>query len=72
VSLREVIEKADLVLVLVDHFEYRALDPLEIAKKVRRKVVFDTRNTLNHERWRAAGFAVHVLGSGVRATAPKG
>jgi UDP-N-acetyl-D-mannosaminuronic acid dehydrogenase len=69
VSLREVIEKADLVLVLVDHFEYRALDPVEIAKKVGRRVVYDTRNTLNHDRWRAAGFEVHILGSGTHGTA---
>ncbi|HEX9006262.1 MAG TPA: UDP binding domain-containing protein, partial [Bacteroidota bacterium] len=64
VSLQEALEKADLVVVLVDHYEYRALDPAEIGKKVARKVVYDTRNALNHARWKAAGFQVHLLGSG--------
>ncbi len=64
VTLGEALEQADLVVVLVDHYEYRALDPAEIGIKVARKCVYDTRNALNHERWRKAGFEVHLLGSG--------
>ena len=63
-SLSEALEGADLILLLVDHYEYSALDPVEIAKKVGRRVVLYTRRALNRARWEAAGFEYHLLGAG--------
>ena len=62
--LAEVLEKASLLVLLVDHFDYKAIDPMAIASKVSRKVVFDTRNALDHAKWKAAGFEVYLLGAG--------
>jgi UDP-N-acetyl-D-mannosaminuronic acid dehydrogenase len=62
--LDTVLDRSSLLVVLVDHYEYKVLDPFEIGSKVHRKVVLDTRNLLNHTKWASAGFDVHVLGRG--------
>jgi UDP-N-acetyl-D-mannosaminuronic acid dehydrogenase len=62
--LEDAVKGASLIVILTDHEEYKSLDPFEIAKHVRRKVVFDARNILNHSKWQEAGFEVHVLGKG--------
>jgi UDP-N-acetyl-D-mannosaminuronic acid dehydrogenase len=64
VSLEKALDEASVVVVLTEHQEFRTLDPHEAAKMVKRKVVFDTRNVLDHHNWREAGFEVHVLGDG--------
>ncbi|MCA1031415.1 nucleotide sugar dehydrogenase [Bacillus timonensis] len=61
-NLEEAITHADLLLVLTDHNEFKNLDPQEVAKHVRSKIVVDTKNCLNREAWEAAGFEVRVLG----------
>jgi UDP-N-acetyl-D-mannosaminuronic acid dehydrogenase len=60
--LVETLEGADIIILLADHKEYRLLDPVEVGKSVRTKRLFDTRNHLVAERWRAAGFKVRTLG----------
>jgi UDP-N-acetyl-D-mannosaminuronic acid dehydrogenase len=64
VPLDATLEGASIIVLLTDHAEYRSLDPLEVARTVRQKILFDTRNALDHARWVAAGFEVHVLGNG--------
>ncbi|MBI2436115.1 MAG: nucleotide sugar dehydrogenase [Candidatus Hydrogenedentes bacterium] len=54
---------ADLLLVLTDHDEYRALNPRFVAEQVRTKRLYDTRNILDRAAWKEAGFAVYVLGA---------
>lgn len=44
VTLEQAVEGADLILVLVDHNEYKALPHRELAEKMRRPVLFDTKN----------------------------
>lgn len=63
-SLDNVLQGADCLLVLTDHDEYRELTPAHAARLMRAKVVYDTRNVLQHEAWRDAGFEVRVLGGG--------
>lgn len=63
-SLDDVLQGASLILVLTDHTDYRNLDPVDVAGKVRRRVVFDTRNALDRSRWQSAGFEVYMLGMG--------
>ena len=63
-SLEDALRGADLMLLLTDHQPYAELDPGEAAALMERRVLFDTRNQLNHLRWRTAGFDVRVLGAG--------
>jgi len=53
---------ADLLLLLTEWREYRALDPAEVGKIVRGKVLLDGRNVLDPAAWRAAGWTYRALG----------
>jgi UDPglucose 6-dehydrogenase len=53
---------ADLVLVLTEWDEFRALDASAVAGLVASPVVIDGRNCLDRDAWRAAGFAHHGMG----------
>ncbi|MCC6490383.1 MAG: nucleotide sugar dehydrogenase [Candidatus Hydrogenedentes bacterium] len=55
---------ADCIALLTDHNDYKYLNPRQVAKQMRKTVLFDTRNILDHKEWCAAGFQVKVLGSG--------
>ncbi|MCP4641224.1 MAG: nucleotide sugar dehydrogenase [bacterium] len=55
---------ADCVLLLTDHNDYKFINPRQVARSMRRSVLFDTRNLVDHEDWRSAGFHVRVLGRG--------
>jgi UDP-N-acetyl-D-mannosaminuronic acid dehydrogenase len=55
---------ADCLLLLTDHNDYKYLNPRQIVRLMRKPVLFDTRNHLDHNDWREAGFEVRVLGSG--------
>ena len=46
VSLDEAVDGADIVLILTDHNEYKDMDHKAIAEKMRRAVLFDTRNII--------------------------
>src|SRR3989449_3256450 len=63
VPLEEAIEGADLLIVLAEHREFAYIDPEMIARKVRRRFLFDTRNAVDHIKWAEASFEVHVLGN---------
>ena len=60
----EAIGDADLLVFLVDHEQYRRLDPRHVAQMTKARIVIDTRNFLDCERWQQAGFAVYSLGAG--------
>lgn len=55
---------AELVLLLTEWAEFKALDPVEAASLVSRPVVVDARNVLDPAAWRAAGWTLHGLGTG--------
>lgn len=59
-SLEEATKDADIIVVLTDHNEFKAYDAKEII--VKNKIVFDTKNCLNREKWLEAGFQFHLLG----------
>ena len=63
-SLSEAFRDSDLALIIAGHEEFKFLHPQELGKLMRRRVVVDTRNCLDHGLWRAGGFAVYVLGAG--------
>ena len=55
-------ETADLVLHLTEWQEYRELDLLALRRIVRTPRILDTRNALDINRWRAAGWTIRSLG----------
>ncbi len=62
VSLKKAAEGSDMLVLLVDHEDFRSLDPAELAPLMRRRLVLDTRNFLDPRPWREEGFEVFSLG----------
>jgi len=58
------VNKSDCILLVTDHEDFKNIDPNIISKKMRHKIVFDSRNCLDHNKWQSHGFAVHTLGDG--------
>ncbi|MBL8100830.1 MAG: nucleotide sugar dehydrogenase [Anaerolineales bacterium] len=63
-SFEDAIKDADSILLLVKHTEFVKLNPKEIAKKTKAKVIVDTVNAWKVEEWQSAGFEVFRLGVG--------
>jgi UDPglucose 6-dehydrogenase len=55
---------ADLIVLGTEWAEYRNIDPTDFAALVRRPVLVDARNALDHGLWAGAGWQVHALGRG--------
>jgi len=64
VSIEDCFRGADCVVLLTGHSDYKHLNPFQLRGLVRMPVLFDTRNLLEHDEWRKAGFQIKVLGSG--------
>ncbi len=63
-GLEEAVKDSDCIILITDHQEFRNINPKEISSLMRTKNVVDTRNMLDAERWKEAGFKVNVLGDG--------
>lgn len=63
-DLGKAVNKSDCVLLVTDHEEFKELDLKTLTKKMRNKILFDTRNCLDHNKWQNEGFSVNVLGDG--------
>ncbi len=61
-SAREALRDADLVVLVTEWREYRALDPEHTAGLVRGRRIIDGRNVLDPVAWRAAGWAYRGIG----------
>lgn len=61
-SLEEAVKDSDCLVIITDHSQFRTIDPTKISKLMRNKNVVDSRNILDHEKWKKAGFNVKVLG----------
>jgi UDP-N-acetyl-D-mannosaminuronic acid dehydrogenase len=61
-SLEDALADADLILLLVKHTEFLALDPNDVASKTRARLAVDCVNGWNVERWQNAGFKLFRLG----------
>ena len=64
VALEKVVAGADCLVLLTDHDAYQMLDPSQLGAVMRRRIVFDTRGTIDPSIWRTAGFQVLRLGDG--------
>ncbi|MBT2693718.1 nucleotide sugar dehydrogenase [Bacillus sp. ISL-55] len=61
-TLEEAVNKADMILILTDHNEFKAISPETVEGLMRTKLVLDTKRCLDVGVWRRAGFDVRVLG----------
>ena len=61
-SPEEAAEGVDLVLLLTEWDQYRALDPHRFGEIVADKRMLDGRNALDPKTWRAAGWSYRALG----------
>jgi len=61
-SVFEAAEGADLVLHLTEWADYRAIDPVALARVVSQRVLIDARCSLDAGLWTEAGWTVHLLG----------
>jgi nucleotide sugar dehydrogenase len=57
-SWREAAKEADLVLLLTEWKEFRALDPQELGEVVSSRVLIDGRNVLDRPLWREQGWVM--------------
>jgi UDP-N-acetyl-D-mannosaminuronic acid dehydrogenase len=62
-DVEEVMKDADLMLVLVAHDKFRQFDPERMGNLMRTRMILDTKNGMDDEAYRAAGFDAHLLGS---------
>ena len=66
-SLEESIDNSDCIVVLTDHDEFKSFkkeDVDEISEKLKNKIIVDTKNILDHNLWKKAGFKIKLLGNG--------
>ncbi|MGG0464167.1 nucleotide sugar dehydrogenase [Priestia aryabhattai] len=61
-SLAEAVAHADVILILTDHNEFKELLPSAVENHMRTKIIFDTKNCIQRDQWKEAGFDVVLLG----------
>ncbi|MEJ5313702.1 MULTISPECIES: UDP-N-acetyl-D-mannosamine dehydrogenase [Anaerolinea] len=61
-TLGEILDEADVLLLLVGHTVLRNLDPVEVAQLTAARIVVDCVNGWEPERWQFNGFHYHRLG----------
>ena len=58
----EALAGAEAVVIVTEWKQFKGLDPVATAAKVTRPVVFDGRNILDPEAWKAAGWTYTGMG----------
>jgi UDPglucose 6-dehydrogenase len=61
-SVADAAKGADLVLLLTEWDEFKAMDPTELAGVVNERRILDGRNALDPAAWRGAGWTYRALG----------
>jgi UDP-N-acetyl-D-mannosaminuronic acid dehydrogenase len=61
-TIEDAVASSDAIVLLTGHGIFSEIDPSSLAPLVRQKVLIDTRNFFNRERWSEAGFAIRTLG----------
>lgn len=64
-SLQEAAQDSDCLVLITDHSSFKQIVPVELSPLMRNRNLVDTRNVLEGEKWRKAGFKVRVLGDGI-------
>jgi UDP-N-acetyl-D-mannosaminuronic acid dehydrogenase len=63
-TLEAAVKNADILLLLVGHKQFKAIDPSEMARKSSARLILDTVNGWDTQFWSEAGFQVKKLGKG--------
>ncbi|MHC1680303.1 MAG: nucleotide sugar dehydrogenase [Methanomassiliicoccales archaeon] len=63
-SLEEAVRDSDMILFLVNHDRFKTCDPQKLGGIMRNKIVLDTKNGIDLDAFKKAGFATYLLGSG--------
>jgi UDPglucose 6-dehydrogenase len=63
-GIDETLEDAEIILHLTEWREYRELDPISLATRVKKRNIIDGRNALDRTRWIEAGWNFRALGVG--------
>lgn len=61
-SLNDAVKDSDCIIILTDHDAFKMLYIDKIIDLMRNKILIDTRNCVDHEKWKAKGFKVKILG----------
>ncbi|MFW6130786.1 MAG: UDP binding domain-containing protein, partial [Atribacterota bacterium] len=61
-SLEKAVKDSDCIVVVTDHKDFSKVKPESIKNKMRTKNILDTRNIIEEDRWKRAGFKVKTLG----------
>jgi UDPglucose 6-dehydrogenase len=61
-NIEEALRDADIVVLVTEWKQFRALDPKAVAGLVKGRVIIDGRNCLSPEAWRSEGFTFIGLG----------
>lgn len=61
-SVEEAVNQAEIIVLLVNHTEFRRIDPHELVNITPARVILDTVGAWTPETWEAAGFKTHRLG----------
>ncbi|MFW5986257.1 MAG: nucleotide sugar dehydrogenase [Halanaerobiales bacterium] len=56
------LEDADCILIGADHKEFKELSPELAAELMETKIIFDTKNIIERQKWERAGFEVYKIG----------
>lgn len=67
-GLEAAFRDSDCVLLVVDHAEFKFINPRQVANVVRNRNVIDTKNALARKDWQEAGFNYRLLGQAQPAT----
>jgi UDP-N-acetyl-D-mannosaminuronic acid dehydrogenase len=63
-DLESAVDGSDCIVLLVDHDQFRRLDPGALAS-MRHQNLIDCRNSLDHKQFQSQGFTIRILGNPV-------
>ena len=60
-ELEEAVKDGDCIVLITDHTVFKQMNPQNISTLMRMHNVVDTRNALDHEKWKSAEFNIIIL-----------
>jgi UDP-N-acetyl-D-mannosaminuronic acid dehydrogenase len=61
-DLQEAVKDSDAILLLVNHAQFKGLNPAELSAQSQARIVIDCVHAWDQGPWTDAGFALHYLG----------
>jgi UDPglucose 6-dehydrogenase len=63
-NIEDACRNVEVLVLATEWDEYQNIDPVSFRGLVRRPILVDARNAMNHEVWAQSGWQVHALGRG--------